>query len=128
MRIVVSAGGTGGHIYPAIAIINKVKEEEPDSEILYIGTNDRMEKDLIPALGIKYEGLTVSGLRRKFTFDNVKVIYQFLAARKKCKKIIKDFNPDIVIGTGGYVTGPVIWAAKKVGKKTFIHVSRLGHG
>lgn len=121
MKIVISAGGTGGHIYPAVAIINKIKEEEPNSEILYIGTTDRMEKDLIPELGIMYEGINISGLKRKLTLENVKVLYKFLKARNKCKKIIKDFNPDIVIGTGGYVTGPVIWAAKKLGKKTFIH-------
>ncbi len=121
MRVIVSAGGTGGHIYPAIAIINKIKEEEPNSEILYIGTKDRMEKDLIPSLGINYEAIDVSGLKRKLTLENVKVIYQFLNARNKCKKIIKNFDPDLVIGAGGYVTGPVIWAAKKLGKKTFIH-------
>ena len=121
MRVVISAGGTGGHIYPAIAIINKIKEEEPKSEILYIGTSDRMEKDLIPELGIKYEEINVTGLKRKLTLQNVKVLYQFIAARKKCKKIIKEFSPDVVIGTGGYVTAPVIWSAKKLGKKTFIH-------
>ena len=121
MRVVISAGGTGGHIYPAIAIINKIKEEEPNSEILYIGTEDRMEKDLIPELGIRYEGIKISGLKRKITLKNIKVLYQFLSARNKCKKIIKEFDPDVVIGTGGYVTGPVIWAGKKLGKKTFIH-------
>ena len=121
MRVVISAGGTGGHIYPAIAIINKIKEEEPKSEILYIGTTDRMEKDLIPELGIKYKGIQISGLKRKLTLENVRVLYHFLKARTTCKKIIKDFNPDVVIGAGGYVTGPVIWAAKKLGKKTFIH-------
>ena len=121
MRAIVSAGGTGGHIYPALAIINKIKEEEPNSDILYIGTSDRMEKDLIPELGIKYEEINVSGLKRKLTLENFKVLYQFLHARNKCKKIIKEFNPDVVIGAGGYVTGPVIWAAKKLGKKTFIH-------
>ena len=121
MKVVISAGGTGGHIYPAIAIINKIKEEEPNSDILYIGTSDRMEKDLIPQLGIKYEEITISGLKRKLTLENVKVLYKFLKARIECKKIIKEFNPDVVIGAGGYVTGPVIWAGKKLGKKTFIH-------
>ena len=121
MRVVISAGGTGGHIYPAIAIINKIKSKEPNSEFLYIGTADRMEKDLIPELGIKYEEIKVSGLKRKLTLENFKVLAQFLKARNKCKKIIKDFDPDVVIGAGGYVTGPVIWAAKKLGKKTFIH-------
>jgi len=121
MRVVISAGGTGGHIYPAIAIINKIKQEEPNSEFLYIGTADRMEKDLIPELGIKYEEINVSGLKRKITFENFKVLFQFMKAREKCKKIIKEFAPDVVIGAGGYVTGPVIWAGKKLSKKTFIH-------
>ena len=121
MRVIVSAGGTGGHIYPAIAIINKIKEKEPNSDFLYIGTSNRMEKDIIPAMGIKYEPLTMSGLERKLTLRNFKVLTNFLKARKKCKQIIKDFNPDVVIGCGGYVTAPVIWAANKLGKNTFIH-------
>ncbi len=121
MRVVISAGGTGGHIYPAIAIINKIKEEEPNSEFLYIGTSDRMEKDLIPELGIRYEEINISGLKRKLTLENIKVLYKFIKAKGRCKKIIKEFDPDLVIGTGGYVTSPVIWAGKKLGKKTFIH-------
>lgn len=121
MRVVISAGGTGGHIYPAIAIINKIKEEEPNSEFLYIGTSDRMEKDLIPELGIRYEEINISGLKRKLTLENIKVLLKFIKAKGKCKKIIKEFDPDVVIGTGGYVTSPVIWAGKKLGKKTFIH-------
>ena len=121
MRVVISAGGTGGHIYPAIAIINKIKEEEPNSEFLYIGTSDRMEKDLIPELGIRYEEINISGLKRKLTLENIKVLYKFIKTKGRCKKIIKEFDPDLVIGTGGYVTSPVIWAGKKLGKKTFIH-------
>lgn len=121
MKVVISAGGTGGHIYPALAIINKIKEEEPDSEFLYIGTTNRMEKDLIPSLGYNYVGLEVRGFKRKLTLENIKTITNFIGAIKEAKKIIKDFNPDIVIGCGGYVTAPVIYAAKKLGKKTFIH-------
>ena len=121
MRIIISAGGTGGHIFPALSIINKIKEEEPNSEFLYIGTHNRMEKDLIPELNIPYEPIKVTGFKRKLSIDNIKTLTNFLSARKKCKKIIKEFNPDIVIGTGGYVTAPVIWAAKKTGHKTFIH-------
>ena len=121
MRVIISAGGTGGHIYPALAIINKIKEEEPDSEFLYIGTHNRMEKDLIPKLNIPYKSIEVTGLKRKLTLDNIKTISNYLKARTKCKKIISEFNPDVVIGCGGYVTAPVIWAAKKLGKKTFIH-------
>lgn len=121
MKVIISAGGTGGHIYPALAIINKIKEKEPDSEFLYIGTTNRMEKDLIPSLGYRYEGLEVTGFKRKLSLDNIKTVTNFLAAIKKAKTIISDFNPDIVIGCGGYVTAPVIYAAKKLGKKTFIH-------
>ena len=121
MRVVISAGGTGGHIYPAISIINKIKKEEPNSEFLYIGTHNRMEKDLIPSLDIPYQAIEITGFIRKLTLENINTLTRFLKARKKCLQIIKDFNPDIVIGTGGYVTAPVIWAAKKLGHKTFIH-------
>lgn len=121
MRVIISAGGTGGHIYPALAIINKIKECEPNSEFLYIGTDNRMEKDLIPSFGIKYEALHVTGFKRKLSLDNFKTLSNFLNARKKCINIIKEFNPDVVIGCGGYVTAPVIWASHKLGKKTFIH-------
>ena len=89
MRVVISAGGTGGHIYPAIAIINKIKEMEPNSEFLYIGTHNRMEKDLIPSLGIPYEAIEITGFIRKFTFDNIKTLSRFMKARQKCLKVIK---------------------------------------
>lgn len=121
MRAIVTAGGTGGHIYPAIAIINKIKAKEPSSEILYIGTHNRMEKDIIPSYDINYMSLEVTGFKRSITLSNFKTITNFLKAIKKAKKIIKDFNPDIVIGVGGYVTAPVIYAAKKLKYKTFIH-------
>ena len=121
MRVVISAGGTGGHIYPAVAIINKIKKEEPNSEFLYIGTHNRMEKDLIPSMNIPYESIEITGFKRKLTLENFKTIKNFLKARKRCLQLIKNFNPDIVIGAGGYVTAPVIWAAKKLGHKTFIH-------
>lgn len=121
MRVIVSAGGTGGHIYPALAIINKIKAKEPNSEILYIGTHNRMEKDIVPKYGIKYKPLTIIGIERKHIFKNVKTIRYFLKAIRDAKKIIKEFKPDIVIGAGGYVTGPVIYAAKKLGYKTLIH-------
>ena len=121
MRVVISAGGTGGHIYPAVAIINKIKEMEPNSEFLYIGTHNRMEKELIPSLGIPYEEIEVTGLIRKFTLENIRSLTRFIKARKRCLDLIKEFNPDVVIGAGGYVTAPVMWAASKLGCKTFIH-------
>ena len=121
MRVIVSAGGTGGHIYPALAIVNKIKEKEPNSEFLYIGTHNRMEKDIVPSHGIPFETIEIYGFHRKKLHRNFKTISCFMKAIKKCKKLIKDFNPDIVIGVGGYVTGPVIYSAKKLGYKTFIH-------
>ena len=121
MRVIISASGTGGHIYPALAIINKIKEKDKTSEFLYIGTDNRMEKDLIPSFNIPYESLHVTGFKRSLSLDNFKTLSNFLNARKKCLKIIKEFNPDVVIGCGGYVTAPVIWASHKLGKKTFIH-------
>lgn len=121
MRVIISAGGTGGHIYPALAIINKIKEKEPNSEFLYIGTHNRMEKDLIPSYGIPFESIEIYGFNRKNLFKNFKTLNAFFKSKKKCKDLIKKFNPDVVIGVGGYVTGPVISTAKKLGYKTFIH-------
>lgn len=121
MRVIISAGGTGGHIYPALAIINKIKEFEPDSEFLYIGTHNRMEKDIIPNYNIPFETIEIYGFNRKKLLKNFKTVNYIVKSYKKCKKLIKEFNPDIVIGVGGYVTGPVIYAANKLGYKTFIH-------
>ena len=121
MKCIVVAGGTGGHIYPAIAIINKIKENEPDSEFLYIGTTDRMEKDIIPKLDIPYVGLEVVGLNRKNLFKNIQVFKKYNKAVNDAKKEIKKFNPDVVIGVGGYITLPVLTAANSLGYKTLIH-------
>lgn len=121
MRVVVSAGGTGGHIYPALAIINKIKEKEPDSEFLYIGTTDRMEATIIPELGYDYVGLEIKGLNRKNPFKNINVLKSFLKAISISKNEIKKFKPDVVLGIGGYVTLPVLYAAHSLKIKTFIH-------
>lgn len=121
MKVIVSAGGTGGHIYPALAIINKIKEKEPNSEFLYIGTHNRMECEIVPKYGIPFETIEIYGLYRKNLLKNFKTINCFFKSYKKCKKLIKEFKPDVVIGVGGYVTGPVLYAAHKCGVKTFIH-------
>ena len=115
------AGGTGGHIYPAIAIINKIKEKEAQSEFLYIGTKDRMEKDIIPKLGIPFVGLDVCGLNRHNIFKNIDVLKKYSKAIKAAKDKIKKFDPDVVIGVGGYITLPVLTAAQQLGYKTIIH-------
>ena len=120
MKVIISAGGTGGHIYPALAIINKIKEKEPNSKFLYIGTHNRMEKELIPKHGIPYEEIEIYGFNKKL-LKNIEVLKCLFKANKKCKQIIKSFDPDVVVGVGGYVTAPVIKSAKKLGYKTFIH-------
>ncbi|MBE6139457.1 MAG: undecaprenyldiphospho-muramoylpentapeptide beta-N-acetylglucosaminyltransferase [Firmicutes bacterium] len=121
MRVVISAGGTGGHIYPALAIINKIKEMEPNSEFLYIGTHNRMEKDIVPKHNIPFKSIEIYGFNRRNLLKNFKTIKCLIKAKKDCKKMIKEFNPDIAIGVGGYVTVPVIMASHELGIKTFIH-------
>lgn len=121
MKIIVSAGGTGGHIYPALAIIKKFQEKEKDLDVLYIGTHDRMEKDIVPKMGIKYEAIEIYGFSKTKILRDIKDIFLISKAIKKCKKIMEEFKPDVVIGVGGYVTYPVIRAAHKLGIKTFIH-------
>ncbi len=123
MRVIITAGGTGGHIYPALAIIDKIKEMEPQSEFLYIGTHNRMESEIVPARGISYMPIEIYGLSTslKLMARNVKNVFLIEKAIKKCKTAIREFKPDIVIGVGGYVTYPVIKAAKSLGIKTFVH-------
>ena len=123
MKVVITAGGTGGHIYPALAILNKIKEMEPDSEFIYIGTHNRMEKDIVPAHGINYVPIEIYGLAKslKLMPRNIKNVFLIAKDYKKCLEIMKEFKPDIVMGFGGYVTFPVIKAANKLGIKTFIH-------
>ena len=121
MRIIISAGGTGGHIYPALAILKKFEENEKDLEVLYIGTHNRMEKELIPKRGIPYEELEIYGFSKKDILLDFKNLFLIHKAKKKCLKIMKEFKPDLVLGIGGYVTYPVIKAASKLGIKTFLH-------
>ena len=121
MRVIVSAGGTGGHIYPALSIINKIKEKDKDCEILYIGTTDRMESTIVPNMNIEYRGLEIKGLNRKKPLKNISVFKSYVKAKKDAKEIIKEFKPDVVLGMGGYITLPVINAACSLKIKTFIH-------
>ncbi len=120
MKIIVSAGGSGGHIYPALKIIEEFKRQEKNLSILYIGTHNRMEKDIIPKANIPYESLEVYGFTKDIKRD-IKNISLIKKAYRKCLKIMQEFKPDVVIGVGGYVTYPVLKAARKCHIKTFIH-------
>ncbi len=120
MRVILTAGGTGGHIYPALGVYEKLKEDV-SNEVLFIGTTNRMESEIVPKLGIKYEGIEIYGLSKTNMIRNFKNIGCIISSYKKCKKIIKDFKPDFVLGFGGYVSFPVIYAAHKLGIKTGLH-------
>lgn len=121
MKVIVSAGGTGGHIYPALAIIDILKKYYKDLDILYIGTHNRMEKDIIPEKGIKYIPLKIYGFNKHRISVNLKNAFLINEAFHKCYKIMKEFKPDLVIGAGGYVTYPVLKTAQRKHIKTFIH-------
>lgn len=120
MRICCVTGGTGGHIYPALALVDKFVEKYPDSKVLFIGNEDRMEAQLIPSYGYDFLSLHTSGLVGS-VFKKAKAVGQLFLAFKKSKKYLKDFKPDVVIGFGGYVSAPVILAAHSLGIPTMIH-------
>lgn len=107
-RIIISGGGTGGHIYPAIAIANAIKEIEPNAEILFVGANGKMEMEKVPAAGYKIKGLDIVGLQRKLTLKNLAFPFKLLKSLRAAKQIVKDFRPDISVGVGGYASGPTL--------------------
>lgn len=121
MRIVMTGGGTGGHIYAATAIADRIREKNEDAEVLFIGTTRGLERELVPQQGYPIEYVNVSGLNRKALWKNVGVIRQAYIAKKKAGETLEAFAPDVVIGTGGYVSGPVIEAAHSLGIKCYIH-------
>ena len=121
MKVVMSCGGTGGHIYPAIAIADKIRERHPDAQVLFIGTKKGMENRLVPAAGYEIKGIDARGFDRKNLANNFKTIHTYFKGEYEVRKILKEFKPDIAIGTGGYVTGPVITQAKRLGIKCCIH-------
>jgi len=128
MKVIISGGGTGGHIYPAIAIADKIKKENPGAEILFIGTEKGLEFDVVPKAGYKLETITVSYLKRKISFHNVKSAAMLMKGLLEARTIIKRFKPDIVIGTGGFVCGPVLFIASRLGIKTMIHEQNVYPG
>jgi len=120
MKVIMTGGGTGGHIYPAIAIADKIVERSYSAEILFVGTKRGMEKDLVPSRGYEIRFIDVQGLDRHNMFRNIKTAYKYLRSRKQAEEIIESFDPDAVIGTGGYVCGPVVSAAASMGVKCYI--------
>lgn len=121
MKVVIAAGGTGGHIYPGIAIANKIRKENPNVQITFVGTQKGLEKDLVPGEGYSLEFIRVKGFRRKLSIDTLKSIGGIFSGLKDAHDIIKKIRPDIVIGTGGYVCGPMLLSAKIHKIPTLIH-------
>lgn len=119
-RIIISGGGTGGHIFPAISIANALRKIEPEIDILFVGAEGRMEMEKIPAAGYRIIGLPVTGIQRSLTLKNVKVFFKLLKSLSLAKKVLKDFKPDVVVGVGGYASGPVLRKAGRLGIPTLI--------
>ena len=120
IKVIISGGGTGGHIFPAIAIANALKALNNENEILFVGANGRMEMEKVPAAGYKIEGLNISGLQRKLSFKNLLFPFKVVASVMKAKGIIKNFKPDVAIGVGGYASGPLLYAAAGMKVPTLI--------
>ena len=128
MKAILSCAGTGGHIYPAIAIADKIRAMEPDSDILFIGTKAGMENRLVPSAGYAIRGIDASGFNRKNMLKNVKTAFDLARGSREAEAILKEFKPDAVIGTGGYVTGTVVRKAAKLGIPCFIHEQNVMPG
>ena len=123
LKAIIAAAGTAGHINPGIAIANKIVEEQKDSKIIFIGTTRGLENDLVPRAGYELKTINAYGLSKKISLENIKKMYLTLKGYKEAKKIIQEFKPDIVIGTGGYICGATITAGYKLKIPTMIHES-----
>lgn len=125
MRVLLTGGGTGGHIYPALAVARRLKEMDADVTLLYIGTERGLESTIVPNEGIAFKAIEIEGFKRSFDFEslkyNLKSVQLFLSSIKKSKEIIREFKPDVVLGTGGYVSAPICYAASKEGVPTVVH-------
>ena len=125
MRIIITGGGTGGHIYPGISLARELQNRDKDNEIIFVGTEHKMESEIIPQEGFRFLGLPVKGIERKFSLESLSALFLFLGSLYTSYNIIKDFKPDLVIGTGGYVSGSVALVSSLLGIPTFIHEQNI---
>ncbi|NLL61462.1 MAG: undecaprenyldiphospho-muramoylpentapeptide beta-N-acetylglucosaminyltransferase [Candidatus Atribacteria bacterium] len=125
MKIIITGGGTGGHIYPGISLAQEFKRRDGSNEIIFVGAEHKMEAEIIPREGFRFYGLRVKGIERKFSLANLSSLWLFLSSLITSYRIIKKFKPDVVIGTGGYVSGPVALLASLMGIPTFIQEQNL---
>lgn len=120
MRVIISGGGTGGHIFPAIAIARAIQQAKPEAEILFVGAEGKMEMEKVPAAGYRIIGLPIAGIQRRLTWKNLLVPFKVFASLWKARKIIREFRPDVAVGVGGYASGPLLRVAAASGVKTLI--------
>lgn len=120
LRVIISGGGTGGHIFPALSIADKLKEVNPETEILFVGAEGRMEMEKVPAAGYEIIGLPVAGLQRKLTLSNLALPFKVLKSVNMAKRILRKFKPDVAVGVGGYASAPLLWAAGRLRIPTLI--------
>lgn len=120
IRVIISGGGTGGHIFPALSIANKLKELNPETEILFVGAEGRMEMEKVPTAGYRIEGLPIAGLKRSLSLSNLALPFKVLKSVRMARRLIRQFSPDIAIGVGGYASAPLLWAAGRAGIPTLI--------
>lgn len=120
LRVIISGGGTGGHIFPALSIADKLKELNPSTEILFVGAEGKMEMEKVPAAGYEIVGLPVAGLQRRLTLSNLALPFKVLRSVRMAKKILREFNPDIAVGVGGFASAPLLWAAGQLGIPTLV--------
>jgi UDP-N-acetylglucosamine--N-acetylmuramyl-(pentapeptide) pyrophosphoryl-undecaprenol N-acetylglucosamine transferase len=120
LRVIISGGGTGGHIFPAVSIANAVKEQHPEAEILFVGAEGRMEMHRVPAAGYRIIGLPVAGFDRKHLLKNISVLFKLVKSQWKARRIIKEFKPDVAVGVGGYASGPTLKMAGLMGIPTLL--------
>ena len=115
MKIIISGGGTGGHVFPAIAIANAIKAIEPKADILFVGAEGKIEMEKVPKAGFPIKGLWISGFHRQLTFRNLLFPVKLMASLIKARSIVKDFKPDVAVGVGGYASGPTLEMATRLG-------------
>ena len=120
LKVLMSGGGTGGHIFPAVAIAQEIQKRFPDAEFLFMGANGKMEMEKVPQAGFKIEGLNIAGFDRGNLLANINLPFKVISSLLKARKIIKEFQPDFAVGTGGFASGPALFIAARMGIPTFI--------
>ena len=120
LRVIISGGGTGGHIFPAVSIANEIRAKRPDAQILFVGAEGRMEMQRVPAAGYEIKGLPIAGFDRKRLWRNIPVLFKIMKSRTMARRIVEEFRPQVAVGVGGYASGPTLNVCESMGIPTLI--------